>query len=241
MRWSRRRSAGGAARGALGAPATALPLLAAGLVCAAVAHSIATLRRTMPRHTSLTSCRFPRRVDAVQLRPPPHESFVAEACAERRVRALGIAASAAGRWPATTRARRLLRRALGDRSRAGGPTRRPLMTTPVAFIGHLTAGRADGHLSVFHHLRGARRRAPVDDARSRACTATATPVWRALARRRRVIGLPFSLEGLRLLHRSDLLASICTGGTLPPPLAERRAGRHLRVASAFFSSPLTPG
>jgi hypothetical protein len=78
----------------------------------------------MLRNTSLTSLPVPLvTMTSVQLRTlRAHESFVAEACAERCVRALeNRSQSAASRWNRDYRRAAAACRALGDRLRAGGP------------------------------------------------------------------------------------------------------------------------
>jgi hypothetical protein len=78
----------------------------------------------MLRNTSLTSPPLPlATLTSVQLRTlRAHESFVAEACAERCVRALeNRNLSAAGRWNRDYKRAAAACRALGDRLRAGAP------------------------------------------------------------------------------------------------------------------------
>ena len=78
----------------------------------------------MLRHTSLTSLPVPlAALTPVQLRTlRAHQSFVAEACAERCVRALeNRSQSAAGRWNRDYKRATAACRALGELLRAGGP------------------------------------------------------------------------------------------------------------------------
>lgn len=78
----------------------------------------------MLRNTSLTSLPVPlAALTPVQLRTlRAHESFVAEACAERCVSALeNRRQSAAGRWNRDYRSAAAACRTLGDLLRAGGP------------------------------------------------------------------------------------------------------------------------
>jgi hypothetical protein len=78
----------------------------------------------MLRHTSLTSLPVPlAALTPVQLRTlRAHESFFAEACAERCVRALeNRSQSAAGRWNRDYKRAAAACRALGELLRAGGP------------------------------------------------------------------------------------------------------------------------
>jgi hypothetical protein len=78
----------------------------------------------MVRNRSLTSLPVPlAALTPVQLRTlRAHESFVAEACADRCVRALeNRSHSAAGRWNRDYKRAAAACRALGDRLRAGGP------------------------------------------------------------------------------------------------------------------------
>ena len=114
------------------------------------------------------------------------------------------------------------------------------MTTPVAFIGHLTAGRAQMGTSLAFHLTFAVLGVGLPLMMLMAegmHLRTGDPVWRALARRwakafavlfavGAVSGTIVSFE-LGLLFPRFMAFAGGEPAVAPRPLAERRAGRHL--------------